>query len=98
MQDFPGIVFRGGPSGRRAALAVGPDVWEIAVALRDADERGPAAIDSVAVDLGLSPAAESLALSYYGTYADEIDAEVVDNGRAADEALKSWEAQQRIVS
>lgn len=98
MQDFPGIVFRDGPSGRRAALAVGPDVWEIAAALRNADERGDAAIDSVAVDLGLSPVAVRLSLSYYGTYADEIDAEIAENDRAADEALKSWEAQQRLVS
>ncbi len=30
----PGIVFKPGPSGRRAALAGGPDVWEIASALR----------------------------------------------------------------
>ena len=30
----PGIVFKPGRSGRRAALAGGPDVWEIAAALR----------------------------------------------------------------
>jgi len=32
--DHPGIIFKSGPSGRRAALAGGPDVWEIASALR----------------------------------------------------------------
>jgi hypothetical protein len=30
----PGIVFKFGPSGRRAALAGGPDVWKILDALR----------------------------------------------------------------
>lgn len=30
--EHPGIVFKPGPSGRRAALAGGPDVWEIASA------------------------------------------------------------------
>lgn len=30
----PGIVYRDGPTGRRAALAMGPDVWEIVSALR----------------------------------------------------------------
>jgi len=30
----PGVVFRPGPSGRRAALAGGPDAWEIVAALR----------------------------------------------------------------
>ncbi|MGX1793594.1 hypothetical protein ACWIDW_11715 [Microbacterium sp. NPDC055312] len=98
MHDFPGIVFRDGPSGRRAALAVGPDVWEVAAALRNVDERGDAAVDAVALDLSLSPVAVRLALTYYGTYADEIDAEIAENDRAADEALKSWKAQQRLVS
>ena len=28
MDEHPGIVFRGGPTGPRAALAGGPDVWE----------------------------------------------------------------------
>lgn len=30
----PGIVFKDGPSGRRAALGGGPDVWEVVAALR----------------------------------------------------------------
>lgn len=97
-QDFPGIVFRDGPAGRRAALAVGPDVWEIASALRDVEQRGDAAIEAVAIDFSLSPVAVRLALSYYGVYSAEIDAEVADNDRMAEEALKSWEAQQRLVS
>jgi hypothetical protein len=29
MEDHPGITFRDGPTGRRAALAGGPDVWEV---------------------------------------------------------------------
>ncbi|WP_298861907.1 hypothetical protein [uncultured Microbacterium sp.] len=97
-QDFPGIVFRDGPAGRRAALAVGPDVWEIASALRDVEQRGDAAIEAVAVDFSLSPVAVRLALSYYGAHAAEIDAEVAENDRAAEVALASWKAQQRLVS
>ena len=29
MADHPGVIFKDGPSGRRAALAYGPDVWEV---------------------------------------------------------------------
>ena len=29
IEAFPGIVFRSGPTGRRAGIAGGPDVWEI---------------------------------------------------------------------
>jgi hypothetical protein len=32
--NYPGIVYREGRTGRRAALAVGPDVWEVVSALR----------------------------------------------------------------
>lgn len=97
-QDFPGIVFRDGPTGRRAALAVGPDVWEIASALRDVDEKGEAAIEGVAAEFSLTPSAVRLALSYYGAFSHEIDAEVAENDSAAEEARRSWEAQRRLVS
>src|SRR5262249_54690019 len=48
MADHPGVIFKDGPSGRRAALAYGPDVWEVIKFLREVDERGPAAIDGAA--------------------------------------------------
>src|SRR5882757_11048274 len=48
MADHPGVVFKDGPSGRRAALAFGPDIWEIIKFLREVDERGPAALDAAA--------------------------------------------------
>lgn len=57
------MVFRDGPSGRRAALAAGPDVWEIVAALRDSDERGEAAISTVAADLSLTTGATRVALA-----------------------------------
>ncbi len=34
LDGHPGVVFKPGPTGRRAALAGGPDVWEITAALR----------------------------------------------------------------
>ncbi|QAY61745.1 hypothetical protein ET475_05910 [Microbacterium protaetiae] len=97
-QEFPGIVFRDGASGRRAALAAGPDVWEIVAALRDADRRGDSALEVVAVDFGLPVGRARVALAYYGAHAEEIDGEIAENERAADEALRSWESQQRLLA
>ena len=34
MAEHPGIVFRDGPTRRRAAVAGGPDVWEIIRAVK----------------------------------------------------------------
>ncbi|HYP73167.1 MAG TPA: hypothetical protein VEP72_03705, partial [Microbacterium sp.] len=69
-QEFPGIVFRDGPSGRRAGLAGGPDVWEVVSAVRDAGSRGNAAIVDAARDLDLSDARVRTAVAYYGAHAD----------------------------
>src|SRR2546429_9613749 len=54
MAEHPGIVFKDGPSGRRAALAFGPDVWEVVKFLREIDERGPGAVAAAAGKLGLT--------------------------------------------
>ncbi len=97
-QEFPGIVFRDGPSGRRAGLASGPDAWEIVAALRDAETRGDAAIETVAADFDVTVAKVRVALAYYGAYPGEIDAEIADNELAAEEALRSWESQQRLLA
>ncbi len=35
MADHPGVIFKDGPSGRRAALAYGPDIWEVIKFLRE---------------------------------------------------------------
>ena len=32
--DYPGIIFRGPAHDRRAALAAGPDVWEVIAAFK----------------------------------------------------------------
>src|SRR5881227_2909536 len=36
MAEHPGVIFRSGPTGRRAALAGGPDVWEVMRAIKSA--------------------------------------------------------------
>ena len=54
MDDHPGIVFRDGPTGRRAGLACGPDVWEVIGALRSSELEGDEAIRATAEWSGLS--------------------------------------------
>src|SRR5438552_3451792 len=53
MAEHPGIVFKDGPTGRRAALALGPDVWEVAKVVRELDERGDRALEGAADLLAL---------------------------------------------
>jgi hypothetical protein len=97
-QEHPGIAFRDGPSGRRAALVAGPDVWEVVAGLRHSTERGEAVVTATADEMGLSVAQVKTALDYDGSYPDEIDEQVAENERAADEAHAAWQAQQRLLA
>jgi len=41
MKEHPGVVFREGPSGRRAVLIGGPDVWEVVRVVKSARAAEP---------------------------------------------------------
>ena len=76
-EEFPGIVFRSGPAGRRAGLVGGPDVWEVVRDLRVAENAGGG--DPVAVVLGASDLSDvqvRLAAAYASAYPDEVDARI----------------------
>lgn len=98
MAEHPGIVFKEGPSGRRAALAFGPDVWEVVKFLREVDERGSGAISTAAVMLGLTEAKVRTAIHYYSAYPAEIDAEIAQADDESRTAEAAWEAEQRLLA
>jgi len=98
MADHPGVIFKDGPSGRRAALAYGPDVWEIIKFLREVDERGPAAIDAAAEVFAVDTSRINTAISYYGDYSNEIDAEIAEADEASARAEAVWRVQQQLIA
>jgi hypothetical protein len=98
MADFPGVIFKDGPSGRRAALAYGPDIWEVVKFLGEVDERGPAAIDAAAETFATDVSRISIAISYYSSYHDEIDVEIADADEASAAAEEAWRIQRQLIS
>ena len=98
MADHPGVIFKDGPSGRRAALAYGPDVWEVIKFLREVDERGSAAIDAAAEVFAADVSRISTAINYYGDYPDEIDAEIAEADEASARAEAAWRVQQQLIA
>ena len=98
MEVHPGIVFRDGPSGRRAGLAAGPDVWEIAGLLRDLRGSVEQRVDRAAAQLSLTEGQVRAASRYYAEFAEEIDAELAANEEAADYELAMWENERRLLS
>lgn len=72
--ELPGIVFRPGPTGRRAGLHGGPDVWEIVRDVqraREARRRDAAGVVVRATDL--TEQQVRLALAYHARYPDDVD-------------------------
>jgi hypothetical protein len=98
MADHPGVIFKDGPSGRRAALAYGPDVWEIIKLLREIDERGAAALEAAADVLGLDASRVAAAMTYYAEYRDEIDAEIANADEASVRAEEAWRVQRQLIA
>ncbi|MEV4346908.1 hypothetical protein AB0J83_20825 [Actinoplanes sp. NPDC049596] len=100
--EHPGVIFRPGPTGRRAALAGGPDVWEVIAALNAVREEGTeldraSLLSELAEVTGLASGQVAVALRYYAAYPDEIDERVVLNNEVADREERLWEAQQELL-
>lgn len=92
VEEFPGIVFRDGPTGRRAGLIDGPDIWEVIGDVKRAQQRSGDPIAVVMSGTNLSDAQVRIALAYYGSYPEEIDARIARNEElheAAERALLS---------
>jgi hypothetical protein len=97
MADHPGIVFRSGPAGRRPALAVGPDVWEVARVFRDVDETGEEAITRTAELSGLTPQEVRTVVRYYAAYRDEIDTWIRMVDEEAERLEDAWQREQALL-
>jgi uncharacterized protein (DUF433 family) len=98
MEDHPGIVFRDGPAGRRAALAGGPDVWEVIETLQDGGLMGEQAIAATAEWGNLTHAQVRTAVRYYGDFREEIDERIAHNTQEAERQHAAWERAQAALA
>jgi hypothetical protein len=98
MDEHPGIVFRGGPAGRRAALAGGPDIWELMATLKQGKARGEKAVVETAELLGLTELQVRTGVRYYSDYPEEIDERVRRNVKEADAAEAAWRREQAALA
>jgi len=79
MEEFRGIVFRDGPTGRRAALVGGPDIWEVMATLKSGKSCGEESITATAELLNLTNPQVQAAVRYYSAFSDEIDRRIALN-------------------
>ena len=94
----PGVVFKPGPSGRRAALAGGPDVWEIAAALRHTKGSETKRIARLAEQFGVHERQIVIALNYAADHRDETASRVDANDQALSNAERIAAERQRLLA
>lgn len=96
--EHPGIVYRGGPSGRRAGLAGGPDVAEVLVAVRHAPGRGESKIAGAAEQLGVAEHLVRLAVGFAAAHPAEVEARIAANEEAAQRARRLAAERERLMA
>ena len=89
MDEYPGIVFRSGPAGRRPGLVSGPDIWEVVGVHRSFDD-----VKRTADWLDQPAGAIETALRYYDAHRAEIEEWIQRNEEAAEAAERVARARQ----
>jgi hypothetical protein len=91
--DYPGIIFRGPAHDRRAALAAGPDVWEVVARLQELEGSEEQRISLLAAESDLHSRLIRIALDYAAEHAGEVRERIARNRGMAERSHRT--AQQR---
>lgn len=98
MRRHPLVGFRDGPTGRRAGLVGGPDIWEVVAGMVGGDVPADGRIERAVELYGLRTQQVEAALAYYAEFTDEIDAEIASNADAASEAERLWQRRRDLLA
>jgi hypothetical protein len=103
MSEHPGIMFRPGPTGRRAGLVAGPDVWEVVRAVKSARAHEPGLAEDelltlIAENTGIVVRLIRAAVHYWASYPDEVDAEIAAAEAADDAAEDAWRRERQLLA
>jgi hypothetical protein len=101
--EHPGVIFRSGPTGRRAALAGGPDVWEVIRAIKSAHAAEPGLNSDDLVSLVSDNTGTALRLGttagrYWAAYPGAVDAEIAAADAAEEAAGQAWQRERRLLA
>ena len=94
--DYPGIVFRGPAHDRRAALAAGPDVWEVVARLQELHGSEERRISLLAAESDLHPRLIRIALDYAAEHPIQVR-ERIDRNRAMAERSRHTARQREAL-
>ncbi|HSK90208.1 MAG TPA: hypothetical protein VK875_02740 [Euzebyales bacterium] len=96
--DHGGVVFRGPPHDRRAALAAGPDVWEIVARLQDLDGSEEQRVATIADETDLHPRQIRVALDFAAEHPDDVQARIARNRAAIEGSQRAAQQRQALLA
>jgi len=96
-RNYPGIVFRGPPLDRRAALAAGPDVWEVIARLQELEGKEEQRISLLEAESELHPRLIRIALDYAAEHADVIQERIDRNRALVEESCATVRKRQALL-
>jgi hypothetical protein len=96
--DYPGIIFRGPAHDRRAALAAGPDVWEVVARLRELEGSEEQRISLLAAESDLHPRLIRIALDYAAEHAGEVRKRIGRNRDMAERSRRMAQERESLLA
>ncbi len=96
--DYPGIIFRGPTHDRRAALAAGPDVWEVIARLQELDGSEEQRISLLSAESDLHPRLIRVALDYAAEHSAEIRERIERNQAVAERSRGMSQQRQALLA
>jgi hypothetical protein len=96
-RDYPGVVFRGPAHDRRAALAGGPDVWEVVGRLQELAGSEEERISLLAEESDLHPRLIRVALNYGAAHPNDVLARIEGNRAMAERSQAAWRQREALL-
>ena len=96
--DHAGIVFRGPPHDRRAAIAAGPDVWEIIARLQELEGSDEQRVATVVEETDLHPRQIRLAIDFAAEHPDDVRARIARNRAAIEASQRAARQRQALLA
>lgn len=97
MREHPQVVFRDGPVGHRPALVAGPEIADVIGAIVGGDVLPDERREWVADLLGIELAMVDAALEYYAAFTEEVDEDLAERRRLADELEARWRRSRHLL-
>jgi hypothetical protein len=96
--DHPGVTFRGPAHDRRAALAAGPDVWEIVARLQELGGPEEQRITVLSEESEVHPRLIRVALDYAADHAQEVRDRISRNRAMAERSRQLAQQRQALLA